>query len=465
MFLLATDAYNVGNLNGKNIVFALTGVIFVASCLTIVIRTAWTTATDTINENLMFYTSMKPSTIVFGKIISGVIFTLLLMSITSPFLTLAYAMRGIDVKSILVVLILIFIAIQVLNSFAIFIASSNKIEISPYASTIIILAACIGIFFLLMICTHELLYKSDNKSVYFWHIFRILFFLGSILISVFICGSIAMFSPSSSNRVFPFRVTLTSILVLAILLSFSGISYWPVPENLLVVEILSLFALPFLILLIACERDQWSARVRRNIPQSLVWRSLIFPFYSGAACGIAWIFLIMASLFLIDRTALFPSSSGLNPFNFRMGINFIIGLIIFTFNYGMTAMLIRSWFFKKKETIYVLLIVIILLLTFTIGSILIYFLIAFIGELSNSMPNLFYGYSRSFLSALNPFYDLNNTTFYQDTRVYGMLLWFVILCIPLAKWYSQRLGDFNPNVKEEITYEEAREIIKNIDNK
>jgi hypothetical protein len=436
---------------GKDIFFVLMNIFFITSFLTVVLKTAWTTATDRINEDLMFYSSIKPSTIVFGKILSGMVMTLILMSITMPFVALAYSLRGIDFIVILELMMQIFVLIQVLNSIAIFVASSNKFKFSAYLSSLVVG----GVSFWMYLCIKEMtsaIYFTGNRIT---EIFYLLLYIESVFFAIFICGSIVALSPSTSNRMFSFRILLTAIFVISLLGACSGIFWKPITDACDFVIGFSLVFTPFLILAAACEPDQWSTRIRRHLPISLIYRILLFPFYTGSPCGIAWIFLMTAALLGMDKVF------NTNMLFSHTKISYLFGIIIFTFNYSVTAMLIRSWCFKKLDSIYVLIIALVLLLTFTIGSMLLHLLLISSLDFAESDP--FISYSKGTLSALNPFCAFENWDFKEQYHN-GVLIWFGLLIILLIGWYSKRLVHFNSNVEEPMTCEEARKLIQNIEN-
>ena len=87
---------------GSGLFAALTGIMGVACFLAVVVYTAIGTASERINGDLMFASALKPSQIVLGKFFSGIILTFLLMSVTFPFVTLAYLLRGLDFQVVLI---------------------------------------------------------------------------------------------------------------------------------------------------------------------------------------------------------------------------------------------------------------------------------------------------------------------------------------------------------------------------
>jgi hypothetical protein len=44
-----------------------------------------------------------------------------------------------------------------------------------------------------------------------------------------------------------------------------------------------------LIMISTCGRVQWGLRLKRTIPRNIIFRCLLFPFYSGAINGIVWL--------------------------------------------------------------------------------------------------------------------------------------------------------------------------------
>jgi hypothetical protein len=400
----------------------------------------------------MFYSSIKPSTIVFGKILSGIIITFILMSITMPFVALAYSLRGIDLIIILEIMIQIFMLIQVLNSIAIFVASSNKFKFSTYLSSLVAGGVSFLVYLGVIELTLEVICITDTSIK---EVFYFLLYFESVFLAIFISSSTVTLSASTSNRMFAFRILLTAIFVISFLGACSGIFWKPIDEACAAVAGFSLMFAPFLILAAVCEPDQWSTRIRQHLPKSLIYRAILFPFCTGSPCGIVWIFLMMAAILGVDKVFVVKTI-----FSYSI-IFFWLGIIIFTFNYSVTAMLIRSWCFKKLDTKYVPIIALVLLLTFTVGSMLLHLIL--ISSLDFTEYNPFIGYSVGPLSALNPFCAFENWQF-KEQDLNGMLIWFVLLMILLIGWYSKRLVHFNSNIEEPMTCEEARKFIQNIEN-
>ncbi|MDR2643813.1 MAG: hypothetical protein LBC74_13590, partial [Planctomycetaceae bacterium] len=378
--IVLSSAMATGSMtNGQKLFITLGYIMYITSFFVIVVRTSWNTASDKISEDLMFFSSMTPLTIVCGKMLSSIIVTLLLMSVTMPFVTMAYLWRGLEPQTIVIVFAIIFILLQILNAYAILVALSGKTKnanIQTLFSTFILFFFSNG-FLADMI--HILIMKGSS-SFLLNPIFYISIVLSIGFIALLMCGATVVISPPNSNRSFPMRISLTSIFLITvglIVVLSKFFSTLPLTYYTYVAAI-TLIALITLTIFMVCERDQWSTRIRRNLPKSFFLRMIVFPFYSGAACGIVWI-LMMVFFIGIFEMLLIPNTTDLRFFQIKyedneIHIPLLLALVIFTFNYGVTAMLIRSWFFKKLDSAHVKTILICLLLIFSLGSFLIYLL-------------------------------------------------------------------------------------------
>ncbi|MDR0391069.1 MAG: hypothetical protein LBH59_04110, partial [Planctomycetaceae bacterium] len=475
-----STADNLSDVTGQFLFLPLTSIVSLASFITVIMRTAKNTSTDRINEDLMFFSSMKPSTIVWGKILSGIIFTLLLMSITMPFITLAYMLRGLDLTMVVVTFSSIFVFIQLLNSMVIFGALNHKAKKNQNATMI---PSWIVLVFIIYFTIGRL-----ARAVIMWSINfnNTEYFLCYVLLSVeltvlFIYMSIVRLSSPYSNRLLPMRILLTSMFLIsvAVLVVLSNIFYrlGTQSEVYQIIETITLIVLMFLTIHAVCEPDQWSIRIRRSLPKSRLRRIMLFPFCSGAACGIVWILMITLFIVILEKILMLDSAVT-RAFQIRFEndgiyLPLITILFIMTFNYSITAMLIRSWFFNRfKSSACIGIILALLLSMFMLGTFGVYILMhANIENLLDNMPEIFANYSTHVLSVLNPMCDVINHDYMHDynihfdkLRIVGMITWTILLIILLSIWYSQRIHNFSPNFKEPLPYDEAKQLIQNIEN-
>jgi hypothetical protein len=455
----------------------------------VIVRTVWSTSVERNNSDLMFYSSIKPSAIVYGKFLTGAVTTFILMSITMPFVVLLNLMGGTDLKYMVLVLMEIFVIVQLINALAILIASIFKMSFAPFISLFLTL---IAFGFAHFWVTRVIEYWEDIEQQP-ERLFEIIgFFIFEIILFIlFFCAAIAKFSPKKSNRSFHVRLVATVIFIIITFVSILFISL--LDAWLFIVVFLSFYILMFFLPTVVCENDQWTTRIRQGLPKSLFLRFIMFPFYTGSACGLAWIGLMTAVLMLVDLSILFPLSSNGSLFGSIIQdckCRKIVLLFIFVFDICVTAMLIRSWFLKQLQTSRVWMIAILVLFFVTFGSIIvagIYFAFYDVNVVgvTNLNSTWWTKYQNSAISSINPFMLLvsSHSMFWSESlspmivigvivylivdqvplsRCYGAIVWADILLSFLLVWYLQRLKNFSPyNIEEPLSYEEAKEAAEN----
>jgi hypothetical protein len=452
----------------------------------VIVRTVWSASIEMTNNDLMFYSSIKPSTIVLGKLFTGVATTFVLMSVTMPFVVLLNLMGGIDLQYMILVLVEIFIVVQVMNALAILIASTFKKSFALFIALIITLMA----FGVAHMVVSEAIENWDDIKQLPEILFTIISFLifESIIFALAVCAAIAKLSPKKSNRSFLIRLVTPVIFVIV---AYIGTLFSHQLGTLLVVIVfLSFIMLMSFLTTVVCENDQWTPRIRRSLSKSLILRFIMFPFCTGSACGLVWIVLMMVLLVLVDLLAIFPLMSDVSLFGSIIQYGTcrkLVLLFIFIFDICVTAMLIRSWLLKQVDVSRVWLIEILVLTFVTFGGIIvagIYF--AFQGVNVMGITNLhstwWIKYQESGISSINPFmiFRISDSIFFSHplllvigvlveltnnvpfSRCYVAIGWAIILLPFLFVWYLQRLKNFSPyNIEEPISYEEAKEAAEN----
>jgi hypothetical protein len=366
-----------------------------------------------------------------------------------------------------------FLIIQALNSFAILAAcGKNK---SAY-QTIIPIGIISFIMFNLSGFMHmRIFYFGGFGSAALFSSFATEFIALVDFTALMICGAIISLMPQTSNRAFPMRILLTAIFCVTVAvivgIAFStGMSY----DNYGVFETIVLITLFIAIFTTIGEPDNWSIRIRRSLPKSIVKRIILFPFYSGSACGIIWILMIILATGVLEKTLLDSLDYQYFTIEFtRDGarVPLLTGCLFFVLNYAITAVLIRSSILKKLKPAYVKLIMLGLLFLFIVGSFGIYLLINLSTDSNTIDQAIIEDYSNSILSMWNPVCDIVNPTNdmmsnlqLREMRVAGLLLWSAALLFPLAIWFGQRIKDFSANFKEPLSYEDARDYVQKNEN-
>lgn len=313
--------------------------------------TIFTTAVERINDDLMYTSAIRPWNIVWGKFLNGVILSLLLFSVTCPFYMLAHQLRGLDILGALTAAWAVFLSLHFLNAAAIFIFSGVRTYVQLITWLILSL---IGLFVLLawyvgafhfhfggFYFFPHLLTSTVMRSG-FWQFTIVFTFLISCLIAILLSASIIHVASPAASRSTPMRLTVTAVYLLTFLAALcykditgtqQGIRLWC---NAVFIAVFPLF------IVAVCERDHFGVRLRDTIPHNLLLRFLAFPFTAGALGGIIWTVILLAGAAWIGLV-LRPTSDSW----FTSAGNMPVFSLFFLFDYAVTALLLRSFFFRN----------------------------------------------------------------------------------------------------------------------
>lgn len=437
---------------GQNLFFVFM-MIFILACFpTVILYSASAAAAERINEDLMYISTISPFSIVAGRLLNGALMTLLLMSITFPFITLAYMLRGLDIEFVAIWLIQVFVVIQVINAamVAVFSSFRQKANIAGawVAGGIIMF---FGFFWIINLMA-MLFWHGPVGASSSWNTVLLSLIGGGSLFAIFFVAGMSVIAPDTSNRATPLRVLFTVLFVFYALVT--GLSIHIGMSAPMDIEVFSALVCTFLIVLllsITTERDTWSLRIKKMVPRRYLLRTVLFPFFTGAPCGIAWFFGVVGVLFLMNCIA-FTGSVELHAFYF----------LLYAFDFCATALLIRALFrFKSKMAGPI--IALLLLLFCTLGSLLLFYLFYGFDSIGRA------DYSTSDFAALNLFMvfdyrvttmNFNGSNFDVPVQFYSAAIWAMILLPCLLVWFAIRVRQFSPRaLADAITLEQAIEII------
>jgi hypothetical protein len=302
-----------------------------------------------INVDLLFITTIKPSSVITGKMFAAMTLTALIYSACTPFMAFTYFLRGIDLPSIFISLCIGFVAVMACAQGAIFVACI------PVNRAFKIIFGLIAMIVFGLICFGTVLWVNEilRRGVTgrdFWQVITVVSLVIAFLIGLFFMLSVALIMPVAANRALPVRLFITTAWLLAgaAALGDSLIEKhnWPVVVWMVAFEIvlaLALFAA-------VSERDQPGRRVLRSIPKSLPGRAGVFFFFSGAANGIAW-----ASVMIVLTLAIawgwvksFPRHNNLG--DLIDGAKWMGGVCLYFFCYATTGALLRRFLFSRIGT-------------------------------------------------------------------------------------------------------------------
>ncbi len=297
MFLLAGAGQN-GQASGQESFLTLQGILlFIAFFflpISVVVR-LFRERTDQ-NLDLMFITTLSPASIIRGKFFAGLVLALLLFSACMPFLVLTYFLRGIDILSILIIVVSSFAGVALALLAAIFVGCLVR---HPVLRVLVGIVGLIDLFTaytflqagLGVLLASGLGSRADDWSVLGWATAwsLIVALAGSALFVL----SVALITPVTANRARPVRRYFTFAWGLSLALAVSMVLLLGEEEILMVWQACAAVFVALALVVAVCAPDLPSRRVLSSLPdpdqQRSAWRRRFeFVLASGAAGGLVW---------------------------------------------------------------------------------------------------------------------------------------------------------------------------------
>jgi hypothetical protein len=305
------------------------------------------------NVDLLFISTLRPRSIIAGKLQASIVLILLIFSACAPFMTFTYLLRGLDIPSIGLVLALDFLVVLLCTQGAIFFGTV------PANVGLKLLMGLAGLGVLATLLSGTLTFSiellqsglgSRMDSIEFWLVAGAIVIAIVAAIGLLFTWSVAIVSPPSSNRSFPVRLyVLSSWLVTGVVGGLLA-HYFRVPIPLYFWEWAILALLCAQLLAAISEREQWGFRVRRTIPRRWWLRGPLFFLYSGSAGGVLFTVVLLAltialpSFALENWSALFFSHPSLAlDLNVNRRNTLALALVaLYAFDYSMMAVWLRN---------------------------------------------------------------------------------------------------------------------------
>ena len=306
------------------------------------------------NVDLLFITTLRPRSIIWGKFFAGLAITILLYSACMPFMTFTYLLRGVDLPSVFILLALDFMIIAVSIQCGILIGcipTNQALKVILGVAWLVVTVVIFVTLLVAMFAPGGLLSSGLGSQLNSWNFWRGA--LGVLVGGVVFIGllarlSIALISPVSANRALPVRIFLTA----AWILTGAGGAVWSIGVNdftPIVVWAAAHILLHSVGLFIAVsERESLGQRVSRTIPRRWFIRPLGFLFYSGDAGGVAWssLVIILTLLFVGAWLTVFPHMHRGSRIDEAIGT--LVSLGLYAFSYTLGASLIRRRFLAER---------------------------------------------------------------------------------------------------------------------
>ncbi|MDE0299479.1 MAG: hypothetical protein OXN17_12670 [Candidatus Poribacteria bacterium] len=307
------------------------------------------------NVDLLFITTLHPRSIIWGKFFAALVFTALLYGACMPFITLTFLLRGIDLPSIFVLLVLNFIVIAVAIQSSILVGClpANRVfKIIIGLVWFLIMTSAVPVYITLTVAPGMgILDSGIGSRVGSWHFFAVsmgVLVSGVAFIGLFANLATALISPLSANRAMPARIYISVVWIVTGL----GVTIWSVQaSNIAPIGVWASvqIVLQCVGLLVAVsERESVGNRVRQSIPRRRLLRPPAFLFFSGAGGGVAWssLMIILTLLFVAVWSSAYPHLWGGNEYEEFMVCMSALGM--FALSYALAASFIRRRILVKR---------------------------------------------------------------------------------------------------------------------
>jgi len=264
------------------------------------------------NVDMLYITTLSAARIIRGKLLCGICLTVLFFSVCAPFMVFTNLLRGIDLPTVFVLLVIAFLLSMLSLQAAIFLSclpasKGLKLLVGLPAGGLMmgLVGAMSGISFDLM---REGV-GSRLGTWAFWGPALSLLFIGLLLFGFLHLAAIALISAPSANRALALRAYVLGawFLTLVVALLWAARSGYAEPFFVWAGCVTGVLVLALLISV--AEGDEQSVRIRRTIPESSGKRGLAFFFYSGTAGGLAWTIVLSAATILLVAWAFQPLMS------------------------------------------------------------------------------------------------------------------------------------------------------------
>ncbi|MDE0299478.1 MAG: hypothetical protein OXN17_12665 [Candidatus Poribacteria bacterium] len=469
---LVAGSFNAGRDSFSSLLFVLTATFLLFVPAYAGIRLAIERSDQ--NVDLLFITSLRSWSIIWGKCIAALVFTVLLYSAGMPFIAFTYLLRGIDLPSIFSLMAINFVVAAAGIQCAILIGALPV----KWAFKLILGMLWLGCLIVVVpsafgqaVMPGGLLDLGIANYIGSWRFWGIS--LCALVVALTIIGAIALLaaaaiSPLSANRALPVR----SFLTVTWLLTGIGAAVWSYLSNStapvgwwaflhVVLHSIGLF-------IAVSERESVGMRIRRSIPRRWTLRQLAFLFYSGAGGGVAWSCLMMILTFAVIVTwstffpfmgfpkniheilwrlsieiAYFLSATlgthliqqGLQIFDFNQLLFSVLPIFAFyTFSYALGAAFIRRCFFANRvSTRY----------TWVVG-------LALSGISTTVVPVIAFFYSgtwsASFFAAspIGAFLYLDYDHSFEDTSITIAISSALLVAVLNIPWFVRQYTNFQP---------------------
>ena len=328
-------------------------------CVPVYLGARLTAERSSATSDLLYVTTLRPSSIIWGKLVAGMAVTGLVFAVCVPFMVVTYLLRGIDPPTVLFMLVLDAMLVLSASTLAIFLGA---LPVGwPVKILLGLIATGLG-FSAFAGITGSLVYELTRSGIgstmatseFWWGALGVGSLWASVVTLVFFL-TVAMIAPATSNRAFPLRLYLSVIWLISGVVFFEMCRQFGGSEGMTVWAMGWAFVLLPAVLLSTSERDTIGPRLRRSVPRSRMLRIPAFFLFSGAGAGLLW----AGGLFALTLVAAQLTGAWLDgedlPFGYHKGYEAwrFFGLLklgvtgLFVLGYALLGVTLRRTLLKR----------------------------------------------------------------------------------------------------------------------
>ncbi len=301
------------------------------------------------NKDLLFISTLKPASIVWGKTLSAGVLAALIYSVCMPFIAMTHILRGVDLLSAFLNIVLSFLFTLTAIQAGVLVGG---MPVNRFLKGIAGLLGLLPLYLILM--SGPILPRfigGPPASMSFQEaLLAALLFLwiwGMPSVGFFLLSA-AFLSAPSANRAFVPRIYVTAIWAASYIPAFVWDQIHRNEHLIMWWFALSCVGFGWALAVGVSERDELGPRIRQTIPRSRGRRVLAFLFYSGSAGGFLWASAGIVMTFLLFLGAFAASSGWMGSDTFFDGL-YLIGFLSFNaWSIALCAVFIHRKFLKNR---------------------------------------------------------------------------------------------------------------------
>ena len=263
------------------------------------------------NADLLNITTLHAGKLVSGKFFSAMLVALLIYAASAPFLSLTFLLRGIDIPTIITIILtdLAIVAISLMGM--IFAACVPAPRILRWLIMLaglgglftFYITAASGIFVFSLLTAFTGAGTFGTLSVSFdptvWYSLAIWYILIILTLGFLQFLGAAMLTPLSANRAFAPRLYTSFLWAATLVCAVIGSHMLGDAVPLIFWLVIMIWLQCIGLFISASERDTIGLRIKNAIPRSPVLRIPAFLLYSGSAGGLTWNALVIVATLLV----------------------------------------------------------------------------------------------------------------------------------------------------------------------